>query len=248
MRKLAVLAFAGLSAMSLSAAAADVPATVTTGAGYIPVVKQIVQVCKAKHDAPAAESFGGNIGQMLAQIAAGSDVNIVITDKATIDNIKTPVKFSVAEPLGSTYLTLIWKKGLNLTKPEDLKTDLVKSIALPDPQAAVYGRAGSQWIAFQNDKALADKKMVVAGVPQVASYVARGEFDAGFVNVQAAKKGLKNLGGMMVIKSGYKPIVLHAFVVEGQEKNPAVQKFLTCLKSKEVSAVLEQSGVEPAAK
>ena len=53
---------------------------------------------------------------------------------------------------------------------------------------------------------------------------------------------------MMVIKSGYKPIVLHAFVVEGQEKSPAVQKFLTCLKSKEVSAVLEKSGVEPAAK
>ena len=98
MRKLAVLAFAGLSAMSLSAAAANVPATVTTGSGYIPVVKQIVQVCKAKHNASAAESFGGNIGQMLAQIAAGSDVNIVITDKATIDNIKTPVKFSVAEP------------------------------------------------------------------------------------------------------------------------------------------------------
>ena len=67
MRQLAA-ALIGLCSLSFAASAADAPVTVTTGAGYIPVVKKIVNVCKAQHNAPAAESYGGNIGQMLARL------------------------------------------------------------------------------------------------------------------------------------------------------------------------------------
>ena len=245
MRQLAA-ALIGLCSLSFAASAADAPVTVTTGAGYIPVVKKIVNVCKAQHNAPAAESYGGNIGQMLAQIASGSGVNLVITDKATIDRIKTDVRFSVRQSLGTTPLVLIWKKGLTLTKPEDVKGNTVKTLALPDPKAAVYGRAGSQWVKSQKDPALEAKLMQVSGVPQVASYVARGEVDAGFVNVSTAKQNLKKLGGMLEVTGGYQTIELQALVVKGNEGNPNVLKFLTCLTTPEVAKVLTGAGVVPA--
>lgn len=245
MRQLAA-ALIGLCSLSFAASAADAPVTVTTGAGYIPVVKKIVNVCKAQHNAPAAESYGGNIGQMLAQIASGSGVNLVITDKATIDRIKTDVRFSVRQSLGTTPLVLIWKKGLTLTKPEDVKGNTVKTLALPDSKAAVYGRAGSQWVKSQKDPALEAKLMQVSGVPQVASYVARGEVDAGFVNVSTAKQNLKKLGGMLEVTGGYQTIELQALVVKGNEGNPNVQKFLTCLTTPEVAKVLTGAGVVPA--
>lgn len=247
MRKISFLTLIGLAGAFVQCAAADGAVTVTTGAGYIPVVKQIVNVCKARHNAPAAESYGGNIGQMLAQITAGSGVNVVVTDKTTIERIKTQVRFSVRQPLGTTPLALVWKKGLTINKPEDIAGESVQSIAIPDPKAAVYGRAGSQWISGQNNAGLSGKLMQVASVPQVASYVARGEVDAGFVNVQAARKGLKNFGGMLVLHSGYDPIELQALVVEGYEKNPSIQKFLTCLRSPEIAEVLVRSGIAPAA-
>ena len=247
MRKIAFTTLIGLAGAFTQCAAADGAVTVTTGAGYIPVVRQIVNVCKARHDAPATESYGGNIGQLLAQIAAGSGVNVVVTDKTTIERIKTQVRFSIRQPLGTTPLALIWKKGLKINKPEDIANESVQSVAIPDPKAAVYGRAGSQWVIGQNNAALSGKLMQVASVPQVAGYVARGEVDAGFVNVQAARKGLKDFGGMLVLNSGYDPIELQALVVEGFEKNSSVQKFLTCLRSPEIAEVLVRSGIKPAA-
>ena len=217
--------------------------TVTTGAGYIPVVKNVVAACRAQ-GVPAQESYGGNIGQMLAQISSGSGVNVVITDKTTLAKLKTPVKFSVQQPLGVTPLVVVWKKGLDIRSTDDLAAASVKSVAIPDPQAAVYGRAGNEWIAAQSaSSAIRAKLMQVSTVPQVASYVARGEVDAGFVNVQAAKKNLKNLGGMMVLKTGYTPVELVAAVIDGDEKAPEVKAFLTCLQSASAREVLKKAGV-----
>ena len=150
------------------------------------------------------------------------------------------------QSLGTTPLVLIWKKGLTLTKPEDMKGNTVKTLALPDPKAAVYGRAGSQWVKSQKDPALEAKLMQVSGVPQVASYVVRGEVDAGFVNVSTAKQNLKKLGGMLEVTGGYQTIELQALVVKGNEGNPNVQKFLTCLTTPEVAKVLTGAGVVPA--
>jgi hypothetical protein len=59
--------------------------------------------------------YGGNIGQMLAQIEAGSGANIVISDKGTLDNVKSGVKFESFQPLGGTALVLAWRKGVKIS-------------------------------------------------------------------------------------------------------------------------------------
>lgn len=227
-----------LIAFSFGALAA---VTVTTGAGYVPMVEKLVEVCKNETAAPIEKSFGGNIGQMLEQVKS-----VVVTDRTTLLKRKTPVKFSTMQTLGVSPLMLVWRKGVTITNPEDLAKDGVKRIAHPDPKAAVYGRAGTEWVASRPEavkNALTPKLLGVAGVPQVMSYVLQGEVDAGFVNWQAARKNRAKLGGVMAINEGYEPIEMVAAVVEGAEKDADVRKFLGCLASPKGKKVLEKAGV-----
>lgn len=220
--------------------------TVTTGSGYVPMVEQLVNVCKAETRAPIEKSFGGNIGQMLAQVRSGSGVNVVITDRTTLEKLKTPVKFSRTEVLGRSPLVLVWGKNVSLQKPEDLAQDAVRRIAHPDPKAAVYGRAGTEWVKSRPEDLktkLTPKLLGVSGVPQVMSYVLQGEVEAGFVNWQAAQKNREKLGGMLTITEGYQPIEMVVVVVEGAEKDEDVGRFLTCLGELKAKKVLEKAGV-----
>lgn len=227
-----------LIAFSFGALAA---VTVTTGAGYVPMVEKLVEVCKNETAAPIEKSFGGNIGQMLEQVKS-----VVVTDRTTLLKRKTPVKFSTMQTLGVSPLMLVWRKGVTITNPEDLAKDGVKRIAHPDPKAAVYGRAGTEWVASRPEavrNALTPKLLGVAGVPQVMSYVLQGEVDAGFVNWQAAQKNRAKLGGVMVIEEGYEHIEMVAAVVAGAEKDADVRNFLGCLASPKGKKVLEKAGV-----
>ena len=221
-----------LTALSLIAFSfgASAAVTVTTGAGYVPMVEKLVEVCKNETAAPIEKSFGGNIGQMLAQVKSGSGVNVVVTDRTTLLKLKTPVKFSTMQTLGVSPLMLVWRKGVTITNPEDLAKDGV----------------GTEWVASRPEavkNALTPKLLGVAGVPQVMSYVLQGEVDAGFVNWQAAQKNRAKLGGVMAINEGYEPIEMVAAVEEGAEKDADVRNFLGCLASPKGKKVLEKAGV-----
>ncbi len=235
-----------LLAAAAAASTAYAGAMVTTGAGYIPVVKNLVKACEQEAGGKITESYGGNIGQMLAQVSSGGGVNVVITDRTTLERLKTPVKFSVMQPLGSTPLMLIWRKGVELQGPEALAGSSIKRIAHPDARAAVYGRAAAEWVssrpeAFRNT--VKPRLMQVSGVPQVVSYVVRGEVDAGFANYQAAMANKDKLGGMMALESGFAPIEMTAAVVAGAERNPGVAGLLKCLQGERARAVLQKAGI-----
>lgn len=240
-----IIVAAAFAALFAGGAARAETVSVTTGAGYVPMSKALVAAWKQKSGASVSESYGGNIGQMLAQIASGSDVNVVITDKGTLERLKTPVKFSTEQNLGRTPLVLVWRKGLSLKSPDDLQGSAVKTIALPDPKAAVYGRAGAAYLKSRGwDQSLKAKTMQVANVPQVFSYVSRGEVDTGFVNRQVVSHGAGKIGGSLEIKDGYPPIDMVALVVSGHEKDANVKAFLGFLKTPEAKRILKNFGID----
>ena len=79
-------------------------ATVTTGAGYMKMAQELCAAYKAETGKTVQEMYGGNIGQMLAQIEAGSGANIVISDRGTLDGVKSGVKFEST----SRWAALCW--------------------------------------------------------------------------------------------------------------------------------------------
>ena len=218
-------------------------ATVTTGAGYMKMAQELCAAYKAETGKTVQEMYGGNIGQMLAQIEAGSGANIVISDRGTLDGVKSGVKFESYQPLGSTVLVLAWRKGVKITAAEDLEQAEIKTVCYPDPKAAIYGRAAAKFLETSGIGAkIKDKVSQVSTVPQVLGYLTSGEMDAGFINRVAARSGAEKLGGSLEIADGYQPISMTAAVVQGQA-NPEVKAFLNFLRTDKAKEILKKQGV-----
>lgn len=243
MNILSRLSLAAIALLSATAAYAEV--SVTTGGGYMNMVKELSAAFSKESGQKVTENYGGNIGQMMSQVAAGNGANVVISDAGTLKQIKTPVQFSETKTLGTTPLVLVWRKGLNLTGAEGLAGDQVKSFAYPDPKAAVYGRAAKAYLEGRADlKGLSGKELKISTVPQVMAYVSKGEVDAGFVNLTAARAGKDKVGGVQIINNGYPAIVMVANVVKGSENDKEVQAFLKFLASDKAKAILSKHGIE----
>lgn len=231
-------------AAALAASGANAAVTVTTGAGYVKMVEALADAYRADTGREINTAFGGNIGQMLAQIQSGSAVNVVISDKTSLQKFTKQLAAEPAADLGTTPLMLVWKKGLSLKSPEDLAKPDVKSVAYPDPKAAIYGRAADEFLKKSGlGEKIAAKVNVVSTVPQVFSYVSAGEMDAGFLNLLAAKQGEKKLGGMLAVESGYTPIAMTAQPVKSEAADEDVKAFLDYLASPKVDPILKKFGV-----
>ena len=66
------------------AGAAQAQVTVTTGGGYIKMVEALTAQYEKDTGAKVEKAFGGNIGQMLAQVESGSPVTVVISDATSL--------------------------------------------------------------------------------------------------------------------------------------------------------------------
>lgn len=227
------------------AGAAQAQVTVTTGGGYIKMVEALTAQYEKDTGAKVEKAFGGNIGQMLAQVESGSPVTVVVSDATSLKKFTKALNADAGVRLGDTPLILIWRKGLTLASPEDLTSDAVKRVAMPDPKAAVYGRAAKEYPDGSGlAEKIAGKLNVVSMVPQVMSYVSRAEMDAGFVNLLAARQGKDKIGGFVAVKEGYEPIRMTAQPVKGAAgEADDVKAFLTWLGSPKADAVLEKFGV-----
>lgn len=235
-----LISLAAVSALAAGAAnAAQV--IVTTGAGYVKMVAALYQ----KETGVAVEkSFGGNIGQMLAQVKHGSGVNVVISDEASLEKFHDALAPD-ARRLGDTPLVLVWRKGLELKRPEDIALDSVKTVASPNPKAAVYGRSAAKWLkATGLDAKVAPKLQVVGTVPQVYSYVTTGNMDAGFVNLAVLKSGTEALGGHAAIRDESAVVHMTVRPVRGAEADADVKAFMDFLASEKAKPVLRKFGIE----
>ncbi len=217
---------------------------ISTGAGLRKMTEELCVAYRADTGRKVQEMYGGNMGQILSQVKAGSGVSVVISDKGTLDASKAGVKFETFQPLGNTALVLAWRKGLRITSPADLEKAEIKSVCYPDPKAAIYGRAAAKFLESSGIGAkIAPKVAQIATVPQVFSYLATGEMDAGFINRVVARAGKDKLGGSLEIAEGYPPLHMVAAVVENASGNPEVQAFLAFLKTPKARQIMKKHGI-----
>ncbi len=234
------LCFAALAALPLCVFS---QVTVTTGAGYVKMVGALSEAYRSATGAQVEEAYGGNIGQMLAQVESGGHVNVVISDATSLKKFAKSLSEGETR-LGETHLILAWRKGLELKSPEDLKDKSVEKVAMPDPKAAVYGRAGAEFLKNSGLEAeISSKINVVSTVPQVLSYLKTGDMDAGFVNELSARQGAKDIGGSLTVTGNFTPIVMVAKPVKGAETEKDVKAFLEWLSGDAATKILEKYGV-----
>lgn len=89
------------------AGAAQAQVTVTTGGGYIKMVEALTAQYEKDTGAKVEKAFGGNIGQMLAQVESGSPVTVVISDATSLKKFTKALNADAGVRLGDTPLILV---------------------------------------------------------------------------------------------------------------------------------------------
>ena len=216
--------------------------SVTTGMGYKTMLSELCALYRQTSGKSITEMYSGTIGQSIAQYKAGSGVSVFVSDRQALED--SGVAFGPFQEMGTAVLVLAWKKGLQIHAPEDLLKADIQSIGYPDKQAAIYGKAAERYLKQTGmDAPLKDKLRMFSTVPQVFSYIASGELDAGFVNTAVVKAKGDAIGGFMNITAGYAPIVMVAAVVKDAEKDPEVEAFMAFLRSDQAGAIITKHGI-----
>jgi molybdate transport system substrate-binding protein len=185
----------------------------------------------------------GNMQAMTLQVRESGQIGIIIGDRKFLDNKENGLEFTEYLPLGKGQLVLAWRKGLDLNSIEDLKTSTIERISYPDPKKAIFGKAADEFLTGKGLKEGLEEKMIIAStVPQVSSYLISGEVDGGFINLTDTLAIKDQIGGYMILESGYGEIEIVAGVVKGFEEDPTVTRFLEYLAGEKATEVFQSYG------
>ncbi len=188
----------------------------------------------------------GNIQMVSSQAKQTGEISCIIGDRKFLAALGSTVTFASYQPIGKGILVLAYRKGMSLDKVEDMASDKVKTIFMPQDKKAIYGIAGTEALkSYGYSSKLAGKITRVATVPQVVSYLVTGEADAGFINLTEATANKDRLGGYLVVRQDrYTEILIVAGVVKGFENKPETKKFTDYLKTKEARDIFGKYGVK----
>ena len=225
--------------LSASVYAAEI--TVAAGAGFKKMVTDIAVTCEKDFGVKMNMSFG-NLGQMIAQIKTTGLIDAVIGDSKFFK--KSGIEFADKSLIGNGRLVLAWRKGIVLDSVKDIMTDKVQKIAIPDFKKAIYGIAGTEFLASSGmSDAAKDKLIQVATVPQVTSYLVTGEVDAGFSNLTDIQASADKVGGYIVIDEGYERIDIISGIIAGHDGTEAAALYKKCIASDAVKAIAKKHGL-----
>lgn len=244
-----------LGAAPLVRAQAAPALLVMAGAGY---KRPVEALCAAFTQATGivVERSYGNLQQIFAQAKASGRVDVLVGDASFIDKAQ-----DLALPrrirLGQGILTLAWRRKLpvpagvsGLAGVRELLAEPEYSVAMPNPQQAIYGHAAQQLLQAQGLwDGLQNRIKVVGTVPQVSAYLASGDMDLGFINLTEALALKDQLGGFIQLPSGdgsYTEVAIVAASPEASNSPEAlanIQKFALFLETPGARDILRRAGL-----
>ncbi len=221
------------------------PVMVASVAGYKKPVTEIMNLFEKKSGIKTNGLFG-NHRMVVEQAKQSGEVNLVVADRKILEEMSQSLQFTAKTQLGEGVLVLAFRKGAYLGNPEDVATDRVKSLFMPQNIKTIYGTAGFETLkSYGYSEKLKGKITEVATMPQIIQYLNTGEADAGFVNLTEAMANRDRLGGFIIIPAQkYNRIIIEAAVLKGSEKNPETVKFMDFLKTPEARAILQKHGLK----
>lgn len=211
-------------------------------AGYKKPIQEVLKAFEIQKGIKI-DALYGNMQQSIAHVL-NSDIALIIGDKKYLST-NSKLTISNYTLLGYGKVIVAFAKGVETkNKIEDLLDPKITKIAMPQPQKAIYGIAGVEFL--KNAKIyheVENKLFVVATVPQAMTYVITGEVDAGIVNLTAALANQEKLGGYLEIdEKFYTPIeIVVGKLSSCQDEN--CQKFLDFLETNKAKKILAKYGL-----
>jgi molybdate transport system substrate-binding protein len=236
------LVFALMLVFAFCTAAQAEPLMVASGAGYKKFVSDLAAAYE-QHSGKKLELVFGNMGQVAAQAKGSGKIHIIVGEKGFLQQSGLPLASFV--DLGRGILVLAWPKAGHALTLADLTKPEIRRIAMPDEKKAIYGKAGAEALAKAGlTEKVKDKLLVVATVPQVTSYLALGEVDAGLANLTDVMSLGGQIGGYVKVDpSLYAPIVIGAAVLEAGKGDAEVRAFTGFLATPQVREIARRHGL-----
>lgn len=215
---------------------------IASAAGYRKPLMALIQQFSTTHDIKVEASFG-HMKQIETQARQNPDIALLVGDRAFLEPMELASRY---ERLGAGKLVLIYARPLALSSLDDLKKDEVARFATPDQTRAIYGNAAMQCLRNTGLLEAVRAKMVESDtVPQVGTYVALGEMDAGFVNLTEALGQGSKIGGYVIAPAScYTPIEISMAVMEHHADNPAVKAWADFVATPPAREILAKYGLD----
>jgi molybdate transport system substrate-binding protein len=228
---------------------------VMAGAGYKRPVEALCAAFTQTSGVVVERSYG-NLQQIFAQAQASGRVDVLVGDASFIDKAQG-LQLPRRIPLGQGILALAWRRNLpvpagliGLAGVRQLLAASRWSVAMPNPQQAVYGLAAKQLLQAQGLwDGLQDRLKVVSTVPQVSAYLSSGEVDLGFMNLTEALAVKDQLGGFIQLPSGegsYTEVAIVAALPDASKAAVAlnsIQQFALFLETPAARDILRRAGL-----
>ena len=211
-----------------------------SAAGYKKPIQEISSFFE-KEKGIKVDLMFGNMSQVINYVKNTDDIKLVVGDDKFLD--KSGIKFQHYKPLGKGVLAIAYRKGLNISSPEDMLNSDIERILVPDAKKAIYGVAAVEYLNNKNYYgSLEDRLMFVQTVPQVSSYLITGEADIGFINLTNALALEDKIGGYILIDDKeYSNITISLGLVK--KDNIEANEFLEFLKNDKVNNILKKYGI-----
>ena len=126
-----------------------------------------------------------------------------------------------------------------------LKDPSIRKIAIANPEHAPYGRAAVAALKHENLYAqIKDKLVMGENISQTAQFVQSGNADIGIIALSLAiAPAMKDTGKYLTIpQDDYPTIEQAAVILKSSQKKDSAHKFLTFLKTPEISALMKRYG------
>ncbi len=207
---------------------------------------------KKTHPAADLKVSSGSSGNFTAQIKTGAPFEVFLS--ADVSFPKELVKAGLADE--STLFTYAFGKIVLWTlHPETVdvtqglavlsKPEVVKKLAVANPEHAPYGRAAKQ--ALQHDRmwdALQPRIVLGDNIAQTAQFVSSGNADAGIVALSlVTSPKLANVGKWQEIPTeDYAPLEQGAVLTKTGTANPTAKAYMDFLRTPEARAIFDHYG------
>lgn len=237
-----LLGVAGL-AMLLSAAPARAADAVLVAAmgGYRKPVLELIEAFRMETGLEVQAAFG-HVKQIETQARQNPEVAFLIGDRSLLEPTGL---FSRFDRLGTGRLVLVARKGKSLASPDDLKNPAFARIAVAHRTRTVFGAAADTCLKRLGlADELAPKLLEVEGVPQVGSYVASSEVDAGFVNKTEALAIADRSGPSLEMpQSCHDPIEITLGTVRNRTLDDAQKRFQAFMQGDAARGIMAANGL-----
>jgi molybdate transport system substrate-binding protein len=203
----------------------------------------------AVHPSVVCKVSTGSSGNFFAQIQRGAPFDVFLSADKNYPQKLIASGFAVTNTM-QTYAIgrlVLWSLNTNFDSAglKILTNDVIKKIAIANPDTAPYGRAAKA--VLQNAKlwdALQPKIVIGENIAQTAQFVQTKNADAGFVALSfTSSPKFQNTGTRWLVPQNLYPQLEQAAVLTtyGAE-NPAAKEYLEFLKSSAARKIFDRFG------